>query len=164
MGTDRRRLDHRPVGQGHPFRQRDDPVLRHDEIVLRGAVGLESLDLQVLADIVLPPPAGIALPADQLRPAGHVLPGPELRDGRADGDHDAGILMALHDGIHRARMGTVVGVDLAAADADMLDIQEDLIPFQVFGLRGLHVGTEDNLVRLLQDYSAHMLDFEGLPR
>ena len=49
------------------------------------AVRLESLHPQVLADIVLPPPAGIALPADQLRPRqGAVL---ERRVKVGNGDH-----------------------------------------------------------------------------
>ena len=73
MGGHGDRFHHRPEGKGDILRQGDDAVFRYDEIVLRSSVGLEGLDPEMLADIVLAPTAGIAFPADELGTAGDLL-------------------------------------------------------------------------------------------
>ena len=117
----------------------------------------------MLTDIILAAPAGIALPADELGTAGHFLPGTELRHFRTDGGDYAGILMPLHDRIDRTRMGPVIGMDLAATNPDMHDIEEDFIPFQVFGFRRFNVRIKNDFVGLLQNDASHTIDFSGFP-
>ena len=43
--------------------------------------------------------------------------------------------MTLNDGVERSGMESVVGVNLAAADADALDVDEYLVLLEVFCLR-----------------------------
>lgn len=115
------RLDHRAVFEREGFRQFDEPLLRNDEIVLCGSVGLECLHPEVLADVVLAPAAGGALAAGELRTGRHLVARFASGDLGADGRDDAGIFVSLHHRVECRRVLAVVGVNLAAADADFFD-------------------------------------------
>ena len=133
MGADRHGFDHRTVFERQGIGQPDEPILRDDEVVLCGAVGLEGLYAQMLADVILPAAAGSACPADQLRTGRHLVAGFARDDLCADGGDDSRILMSLNDGVERSGVLPVIGVDLTAADADLVDADENIMFSQLCG-------------------------------
>lgn len=131
-----RRFDHRAVVGRHPFGQRDDALFGDDEVVLRHAVGLEGLDAQVRADVILPALAGVALAADELRTPRHAVARLHLAHRTAHGHHLGRILVPLHHRIEGGGMLSVIRVYLRAADTDAQNAQQHLVGFQVSRLRG----------------------------
>ena len=123
MGSHGGRLHHGGVLHGHPVGDMDGSVFGHYEIVLRGAVGLEGLHPQVLANIVLTPFARIALAANQLRTGRHPIARFEILHIGAHRHHHAGILVPLDHRIEGGGMQAMVGMNLASADSYLLDIQ-----------------------------------------
>ena len=88
----------------------------------------------MLAYVVLSALAGITLAADQLRACCDVVA--RLADRHlAAACHDhGGIFVSLNDGIERGGVEAVVRVDFATADADALDVDENLVFVEVFSL------------------------------
>ena len=131
-----RRFDHRAVVGRHTFGQRDDALFGDDEVVLRHAVGLEGLDAQVRADVILPALAGVALAADELRTPRHAVARLHLAHRTAHGHHLGRILVPLHHRIEGGGMLSVIRVYLRTADTDAQNAQQHLVGFQVSRLGG----------------------------
>ena len=121
-------LDQRPLLEGEGARQGDDLVRFRHEPFLGAAGGLESPDLQDVADVIVAAAAGRASPADFLRRGGDLGARFQAGDAPAQLFDDPGKFVALHDGIRREGMFAVVDVDVRTADADAPDPDEDLAP------------------------------------
>lgn len=90
------------------------------------AGALEAHDLQLLAEVILAMTAGIALAADLLGLDGDLLADGNLGDALAHGGDGAAGLVSLGDGILGEGMLAVVDVNIRAADADLLDLDQHL--------------------------------------
>ena len=73
MHRDGKRFNHRAFIIAHAVRERGHPVCIHRKILARGAGRLKSHDAQMLAQIIFPVPAWIALSTNDLRFNGHFL-------------------------------------------------------------------------------------------
>lgn len=71
--------------------------------------------------------AGVAAAAEHLGFNRHLLPGPKILYVLSGLYDLTGYLMPLGNGIRGVRMGAVVDMDVAAADADLFDLYQDLI-------------------------------------
>ena len=127
MGTNGSRLDHCPEVEAHAFWQLSHAVVIYNEEVLCCSVSLESLNTQVFTDIILSSLARVTLAANQLWASGDVVA--RLADGNfaAYCHNYSRVLMSLNHWVEGGWVKTVVRVNLATADADALDVDENLM-------------------------------------
>lgn len=92
----------------------------------------------MLAHVVLSPLAWIALAAYELRACRDVVARAAYRDILAYSNYHTRIFVTLHYGIECGRVQTVIGMNLAAADAYTLYIDENLMWLKVFSFWGFH--------------------------
>ena len=130
-----RRLNHCTEVEAHAFWQFHYAVVVDDEEVLCAAVSLESLHAQMFAYVILSAFARVALAANQLRTSCDVVARLAYRYSAAACHNNSRIFMTLNYGVERSGMESVVRVNLAAADADSLDVDEYLVLLEVFCLR-----------------------------
>jgi hypothetical protein len=124
MSPNRGRFNQSPLFPGHAAGEYHQPVLGYHKQILGNSRGLETLNFQMPAGIVLPPFAGPAYMAYQLRPGScfHTRSGVNYRS--AHGFHHCRILMALYHGIGRCRMHAMVYMDIGSANAYLFDSQQ----------------------------------------
>ena len=65
-----------------------------------------------------------------------MVSGAESLNVLSDSDHNARILVSLHDGIDAGGMQAMIGVNFGTANPYMFDVQENFVSFQVFRFRG----------------------------
>ena len=92
----------------------------------------------MLAYIILSTLTRIAFSANQLWACCDVVARLANRHFAATCHNHSRIFMSLNNGIECGRMESVVRVDLAAADANALDVGEYLVFLKVCGLRCCH--------------------------
>ena len=131
MGAYGGRFYHGSIVEAHPFGQLGYAVIVYDEEVLGCAVSLECLYTQMFADIILSAFTGVALAADQLWAGGDVVTGAAYGYLAAYSHYHSRVLMSLYHWIECGGVETVVRVNLTAADADALDVDEHLMGCQV---------------------------------
>ena len=127
VNGDSQGLNHCSLIVGQAVRQRCNLAGIHRKILTGRPRRLKAHDLELLTEIVFPVQAGIAAPAEKLRLDHNPLPRLEILDVFSQPDDLTGYLMPLSNGIGGVRVGTVVDMDIAAADADSFDLHQYLI-------------------------------------
>ena len=135
----RHRFDQGRMAQVDAVRQGMHRVGRDGPFLLKGAVGIEPEEFQVLADMLVPPAAGRAVAAMVEGAHHHVLSGCDAADVLSDRRHHPRHLMADHPVmadalVHMAEIDMQVG----AADAAIADIDLDVVGAGRNGVLALH--------------------------
>ena len=120
MDRDRHRLDKCALIRRKAGRQRNQAFSWDVVEFPPAAVGLESADLQVFANIETPLLAGVAVTADDLWQRGYLAPdGGHVFGTRADRLHDPRELVSLDHGVRRKGMRSVPHMNVGSANADL---------------------------------------------
>jgi len=122
----RSRLNHCSVLRIHPDRQLQYFRSSHTEVFSTCASGLETHDLQLVADVVRAVSARIAAAACHLRLKGHQLARGEVIYRGSHAFDDPRHLMSLDNCVGRERVPTIIDMNVGPANTDSLDSQKDL--------------------------------------
>src|SRR5262245_21560009 len=106
------RRDHLPPAEVFKI---DDVLGGHDDIIGERAVEMNTLDADVLADMLAPGHALVAVAAGEVHLAGDVIANAHevFRDARADTNHLAAELVADGDGLIAGRFAAMMAQHLA---------------------------------------------------
>ena len=126
MDGDGQRLNHSTLVIAHGLRQGRYLGRVHGKILAGGAGGLESHDLQLLAEIVFAVGTGIAVPAADLRLDGDLLTHRQALHAAAHSLDPTGHLVTLCDGISGEGMLAMVDMYIRTADTDTHDSDQYL--------------------------------------
>ena len=130
-----RRLNHGTIVEAHSLRKFHHTVIVYHEEILCASIGLESLYAEVLTYVVLTTLARIALATYQLRASGDVVAWLANCNLATASHYYARVLVALNHRVEGGWVQTMVRVNLTTADANALDVNENLMSRQIGGLR-----------------------------